>query len=337
MNNTTTSMKTIMAVRVAAVLACAALTLGAAQAQTAAPGAIAVHAARLDAHAARAMILAAAKAGPRVVAVGANGYVLLSDDGGASYRQAQKVPVDFTLTGVWFTDARNGWAVGHGGSIIHSSDGGETWQLQRSEPQPDQPLYSVYFSNAEHGWAAGLWSLLLRTSDGGKSWSQVKLPVAEGQKRADLNLLKIFAGRHNDLYIAAEQGTLFRSTDNGDTWQIIKTGSNASLWSGTVTAADTIVVGGLGGKLLRSTDAGANWQVLNSPTTGSITGMQASGNLLSAVSLEGSALQSSDDGATWRVVSSARLPLTSMLINDAGKLLTYSKEGPAAMVAAGGK
>jgi photosystem II stability/assembly factor-like uncharacterized protein len=313
-------------------IALASLFLAGAAAQVAAQAQskVVVQAARRDANAARAMLLAAATAGSRIVAVGANGYVLLSDDGGASYRQARQVALDFTLTGVWFADANNGWAVGHGGSIIHSRDGGETWQLQRSETEPDQPLFSVYFSDAQHGWASGLWSLLLHTSDGGQSWSPIKLPVAAGQKRADLNLLKIFSGPHDALYIAAEQGTLFRSLDQGEHWEVLKTGSNASLWSGVVSSAGSIVVGGLGGKLLRSSDGGSNWHTVEAGTSGSITSLQARDGMLWAVSLEGSVLQSTDDGVSWKTVSSARLPLTTLLLNAAGKPLLYSKEGPLA-------
>jgi photosystem II stability/assembly factor-like uncharacterized protein len=33
---------------------------------------------------------------------------------------------------VSFTDASNGWAVGSGGTIVHTSDGGLTWTPQNS-------------------------------------------------------------------------------------------------------------------------------------------------------------------------------------------------------------
>lgn len=70
------------------------------------------------AHAAQAMLLGAAWAQKRVVAVGDHGIVLLSDDHGRSYRQARAVPVSSSLTGVSFADARHGWAVGHWGRLL---------------------------------------------------------------------------------------------------------------------------------------------------------------------------------------------------------------------------
>ena len=57
----------------------------------------------------RSLLLDAVKAGDRIVVVGERGHVLLSDDQGASWRQA-KVPTRATLTAVYFVDAQNGWA-----------------------------------------------------------------------------------------------------------------------------------------------------------------------------------------------------------------------------------
>ncbi len=309
------------------------LTLAPAAAQDAAVATL--QAARQDPHAGGAMMLAAANAGAAIVAVGEHGYVIRSEDGGASYRQAGRVPVDTTLTGVAFADAENGWAVGHGGVVIHSADGGRNWALQRQDSQVDQPLYSVYFKDARTGWAAGLWSLLLHTGDGGKTWSALKLPAAQGQKRADLNLLKVFGGAGGRVYIAAEQGTLFRSRDSGASWDVLQTGSKASLWAGTVSPAGTLIVGGLGGKLLRSADDGASWQALAAPGGASITGLLAQDGLISASTLDGKVLQSADDGVSWRVAASGRLPLTTLLAAGKGRLLGYSKEGPVALTSAG--
>jgi photosystem II stability/assembly factor-like uncharacterized protein len=291
--------------------------------------------ARADAHALHNMMLGAARAGGRIVAVGAYGYIILSDDGGASYRQADKVPVDTTLTSVSFAGPEQGWAAGHGGVILHTADGGKSWALQRSDTSVDQPLFSIWFANANEGWAAGLWSLLLHTRDGGKSWQQVKLPTAPGQQRGDLNLLHIFPGRDGALFVSAEQGVLYRSHDGGQHWEALATGSKASLWSGVVTASGAIIVGGLGGKLLRSEDGGQHWQSLASPTSGSITALRSEGNQVMASSLSGALLVSEDDGRQWRVKAVARDALTTLELQDgrAERPLAYGKGGQAKLEA----
>ncbi|MDB5898537.1 MAG: hypothetical protein JWP41_2139, partial [Ramlibacter sp.] len=74
----------------------------------------------------RAVLLAAAQAGARVVAVGERGIIVLSADNGGSWKQVP-APVSVTLTALRFADAVNGVAVGHGGVVLATADGGSTW------------------------------------------------------------------------------------------------------------------------------------------------------------------------------------------------------------------
>ena len=59
---------------------------------------------------------------------------------------ASGCPVTTMLTAVQFIGEKEGWAVGHGGVILHTIDGGMQWRLQHTaEGQP--ALLSVYFQN----------------------------------------------------------------------------------------------------------------------------------------------------------------------------------------------
>ena len=64
-----------------------------------------------------------------LAAVGTFGVIIVSNDNGSSWTQAE-VPASVTLTGVHFPTPDKGWAVGHDGLVLHSSDGGLTWQKQ---------------------------------------------------------------------------------------------------------------------------------------------------------------------------------------------------------------
>ena len=77
----------------------------------------------------QSLLLDIAKAGERLVTVGARGHILYSDDNGGKWHQAN-VPVSVLLTSVAFPSVREGWAVGHSGVILHSSDSGENWKKQ---------------------------------------------------------------------------------------------------------------------------------------------------------------------------------------------------------------
>ncbi len=113
--------------------------------------------------------------GPRAVAVGQGGLVMLSrDTAGARWGYA-----DLTLP----TEVRSSWdfhavhcvgdriwAAGRPGSaVLHSADGGQTWSVQKTG-QP-LPLHGIFFlKDGLHGWAVGELGMVLATSDGGKSW-----------------------------------------------------------------------------------------------------------------------------------------------------------------------
>lgn len=280
--------------------------------------------------AATAMMLSVARAGTRLVAVGDHGVVLLSDDGGKSFRQAQFVPVSSTLTSVWFVDARHGWSVGHWGVVMSSADGGETWKLQRSDIRLDQPLFSVYFRNAREGWAVGLWSLMLHTVDGGASWTTVTLPPPPGAKKADRNLYRMFADAAGTLFIACEQGRVLRSTDDGATWTYLETGYNGSLWTGVALAHGVVLVGGLRGSIYRSTDGGATWTRIPTAYKSSITDMvQLDPRSIEAVALDGVSFVSRDDGATFTGRQrSDRVALTAVADSPADTAVVFSVNGP---------
>jgi photosystem II stability/assembly factor-like uncharacterized protein len=288
---------------------------------------VAASAVRSD-HAQQAAMLAAARAGARIVAVGDHGIVLLSDDGGQSHRQAQSVPLDVTLTSVSFVDDKLGWAAGHWGVVLHTRDGGETWTPQRVDTTQDRPLFGIHFFDANHGVAVGLWSLVLVTADGGRSWRTVEMPIPAGAKKADLNLLGLFAGANGSLFAAGERGMVLRSDDRGSRWTYLATGYKGSFWSGIVAADGAIFAAGLRGSLYRSTDDGRSWARLDTQSKSSITALARVGEDIIGVGLDGLVLRSSDSGASFRVETrSDRAPLTALAVNTAGRLVLYSRQG----------
>lgn len=281
--------------------------------------------------AATAMMLGAARAGSRIVAVGDHGVILLSDDGGKSFRQAGTVPTRATLTSVSFVDDRQGWAAGHWGVILHTTDGGENWTLQRDDLHSDRPLWTVWFKDARNGLAAGLWGLVLRTGDGGAHWDAVPLPPTGGKsKPSDYNLLSLFQGPADGVYIAAERGTVFSSEDLGRSWRELATGGPGTYWTGRMLKSGTLVVAGLRGHVFRSEDRGAHWNEVQTGNKSSITTLAElpDGRVL-AVGLDGVSLQSLDDGRSFSVTSRPdRAALTAVTFNDRGQAVVFSEHGP---------
>ncbi|TPQ37992.1 WD40/YVTN/BNR-like repeat-containing protein [Cupriavidus pinatubonensis] len=273
-----------------------------------------------------ALLLGAARAGERIVAVGDHGVVLLSDDGGKRFRQAASVPTRALLTAVSFADARNGWAVGHRGTVLHTSDGGENWTLQRQDLSVDQPLFSVLFRDAQHGVAVGLWSLMLQTDDGGRTWRKTGLPPPPGAAKADRNLFRLFAAPDGALMVAGEQGSVLRSTDHGKSWAWLDTGYRGSLWAGTALRDGTLYVAGMRGTAYRSKDQGAHWEKVPSGTTSSLTDLVAASDGLAGVGLDGSSVRT--QGGELRATNRPdRLGMTAVVQASDGHLVMFSDRG----------
>lgn len=80
----------------------------------------------------------------------------------------QKSNVNVALLGVRFTSPTNGFAVGDGGTILRTTDGGTTWTQVTSPTSAE--LSKVSFSDSTDGWIVGGGGLILQTTDGGNSW-----------------------------------------------------------------------------------------------------------------------------------------------------------------------
>lgn len=286
--------------------------------------------------AAQAGLLASASAGRRIVAVGERGVVMLSDDEGRHFRQAGRVPMDVTLTSVSFADERQGWAVGHWGVVLATQDGGESWSVQRQDVRHDRPLFAVHFFDGQHGVAVGLWSLVLVTADGGVSWREVTPGPPEGAKKADLNLLGLFADEHGTLYAAAERGMVLRSDDRGASWTYATTGYKGSFWTGLALPGGVLLAGGLRGSLYRSVDDGRSWVRVETGSKSSITALAARGQRVVAVGLDGLVLTSTDAGATFRADMRAdHAALTGVAMLADQRQVYFSRQGVVADPASG--
>ncbi len=85
------------------------------------------------------------------------------------------------LHSVCFADPLHGWAVGNGGAIWGTLDGGRTWESQVSHTPV--ALADVAFRSLLEGWAVGQKGTVLATRDGGAHWEPVAFPSQENLNR----------------------------------------------------------------------------------------------------------------------------------------------------------
>ncbi len=305
------------------------------------------------------------RAGDRLVCVGERGIVLLSDDNGANWRQVIS-PVRVTLTSVFFIDAQRGWIVGHGGVVLGSKDGGEHWSLlldgrreaalERDDAAananvgdaaasrrlrdadslvqdgPDKPLLDVRFWDPQHGLVVGAYGLAFATDDGGQNWHSLMGHIANPEG----HYLYGIARSGQVIYLAGEQGSLFRSTDGGAMYMPVITGSKGPFF-GVLTAGDRSVVAfGLRGNLFRSIDGGTSWTRLEMPTLSLAGGMRRADGSLLLVDEAGHVLRSTDAGAHFSDSGqSAAMSLSSVTEAKDGALVVAGSRGVTRLAPAG--
>ena len=255
------------------------------------------------------LLLDGAVAGSRLVVVGERGHILISDDDGASWKQAE-VPTRVLLTAVHMHDERTGWAVGHDAVILRTGDGGETWTLVHQAPEEELPLLDIWFRDERTGFAVGAYGYFLATEDGGETWTSRTI----SEDDFHLNALVPVAERSSEsqpapsqrLYIAAEAGVAYRSEDAGKTWRELPSPYAGSWFGGLALDGNQVLLTGLRGHLFRSEDGGDTWAEVATGTHATLTGAirLPSGSIV-ITGLEGSVLTSEDGG---RSVSVRRLP-----------------------------
>jgi photosystem II stability/assembly factor-like uncharacterized protein len=284
-----------------------------------------------SAKASKGLMLDVVHAGKRLVAVGDRGHILFSDDQGATWTQA-KVPSRQLLTAVFFVDDKHGWAVGHDAQILASEDGGVTWSKQFEDLRRESPLLDVWFKDVNSGYAVGAYGALLETTDGGKNWEDVSDRLANEDQ---YHLNAIAAVKDSGIFIVGEQGSMFRSADEGQTWEKLEGPYEGSLFGviGTAQPA-TLLVYGLRGNLYRSTDFGTTWeQVELKAARGALEFGLSGATLLDDGSIVivgngGSVIRSSDDGETFSVFNRPdRISVSSVTAAGNGNLILAGQGG----------
>lgn len=302
----------------------------------------------------RAVLLGAALAGQRIVAVGERGIILRSDDGGANWKQS-KSPVSATLTAVRFANEKAGWAAGHGGTILATQDGGTTWVRQLDGLKAaelvlaqatargngraikdaqrmvvdgaDKPFLDLHFFDERRGLAVGAYNLAFSTNDGGLTW----VPFSGLLDNPQAMHLYTVRARGTTVVIAGEQGLVLLSGDGGASFRRIEMPYSGTFFTAELPQDGAIWLGGLRGNIWRSTDTGGSWLAMhgrgNAPTGASITA--------SALASDGTLLLASQSGQTLQAVGeSLRLrpgppadSVTGLLPLPDGRLLTLTLRG----------
>ncbi|MFK0090044.1 WD40/YVTN/BNR-like repeat-containing protein [Pseudomonas sp. NPDC090755] len=274
--------------------------------------------------------------GNHLLMVGASGHVLRQ---GATGIEQAKVPVDLLLTAVHFVDERQGWAVGHDGVVLHSIDGGLTWERQlegsanarlmldwaRAEVRRLQDASQV--AGEDDRLATALEDARFAEDD-------AMAGIESGPSRP---LLDLWFRSADEGWVVGAYGTILHTGDGGRSWAFVPGLDNPERLhlNAVLGLADgSLLVAGEGGRLYRRT--GEVWQPVQQPTQASFYKLLqlADGRVL-AMGFAGALFESLDQGRSWQAIAvpvktslygAEQLPDGSLLFSAGNGLLLHSQD-----------
>ncbi|MCB2205836.1 hypothetical protein KQI65_13915 [bacterium] len=121
-------------------------------------------------------------------------------------------PQGNTIRDMCFPDSLHGWAVGDYGTIMHTRNAGQNWEIQPS--RTTLPLWGLSFCDSTHGWICGH-RILLRTTDAGASWTEIPCPQPFRHTRDWPKQVHMIS---KDTVLLRTYYFLYLSSNNGRDW-----------------------------------------------------------------------------------------------------------------------
>lgn len=166
----------------------------------------------------------------------------------------------------------------------------------------DKPLFNVQFHSPEYGHVTGAYGMILKTEDGGQNWEHVlhttendsfyhvfDIALLPGDKRFFMSgeaglfmigdaeaetalvvetvpwegsFFSVAAANDGSIVLGGLRGRMFRTTDEGLTWDEVKKPPTSSIVESELLDDGRLIFVGIGGEILASSDNGANFDAL---------------------------------------------------------------------------
>lgn len=165
------------------------------------------------------------------------------------------------IRNILFLDKSKGFVVTNDGKIYMTTNKGVTWTLQYTNPTPDQPLFQILFMDANVGYVVG-----------GSNGCGGTGCIPPG-------------------------GLILKTTDGGNNWTKVFTGSQAFASIASNNSGDLFTVTITNG-ILKSTNGGINWTTADSLAI-PLDKIIFNNNYGFSVGSSGKIFRSSDNGNTW--------------------------------------
>lgn len=222
------------------------------------------------------------------------------------------------LHAVFFLDQNRGWIVGSKGTLLATTDGGQTWQAKSASTT--DVLRDVYFADEQNGWLVcekNLYDLkekdeprtyLMQTTDGGAHWNRIDIQGIE----IDIALIRVVFTPGGRGWAFGEAGSIYSTRDNGANWTRLKSPTRHLLLGGIFVDDDRGWLVGAAATIIQTADGGDTWHVTKLPQAieNAVRFSAASfvdNRLGWAVGSRGTIYRTVNGGRTWQMQNSGVL------------------------------
>ena len=256
----------------------------------------------------------------------------------------QTSPSASILSGIYAIDSLNVWAVGQNGLIVHTTDGGVSWDSVPSGTS--RRLTTVEFIDAETGFVGGEEDessppftdyLVQRTTDGGATWEFQELIGGDQLTITDIDFVPGPPGESIRGYSIAGLANTWRTDHMGDPWE--HTSGNCGEGNFNSCCFVDSVTGWYVGTpamgneytIMHTTDGGDTFVEQTDPVGIKLNGVCFATPLKGvAVGNSGTAIYTSDGGETWEQSMDEDLGYNtwfSVYLTESGKAWTVGNKG----------
>jgi photosystem II stability/assembly factor-like uncharacterized protein len=249
---------------------------------------------------------------------------------------------DFNGNSITFENTQTAVITGDDGMMLRTTTGGTSWSADTSgitNSLRNSAFYTtgggigsvnVHLVAAENG-------VILKSTDNGANWD-VKFPGTF----EDIN--DIFILSQIATFACGNNGTLFFSTNLGDNWSSVNTGSSVNFnrviffqYSTRTQITYKGLLAGDGGVVLTSTGLAGTWSTSTTTTSQDLNTLGFSSSYVIAGGNGGAIMKSSDHGVTWSGATSGTTenihgikfidPSTAIAVGDGGVILRSTNKG----------
>ena len=140
-------------------------------------------------------------------------FIILISYSQSNWQEVYSEKQQYALQNITFSDSLTGYAVGQGGRIVKTTDGGYKWDTLVSNTK--KTLFFVYFIDNNTGYACGDGGIIIKTNDGGKIWKIQNTLITDC-----LNVIRPID--KDTVFAFGVKGTLLKTVDGGKNWQSLK-------------------------------------------------------------------------------------------------------------------